>query len=163
LALLTLSVTLMLGLAYFRMGGLRSAARGYLAADPRSLRHLVANAVLPLAAWAWGYYLDRFSLLTRSAGAVFVADYTDVHVVLVGLWVMLGATLALIGVLVWVAATNTPRLAVLGVGGYLIILIVAMEVIPWGVQSLVVEPNELELETPFLQHNIALTRAAYGL
>ena len=35
--------------------------------------------------------------------------------------------------------------------------------IPAGFQSLVVEPNELELETPFLRHNIALTRAAYGL
>ena len=35
--------------------------------------------------------------------------------------------------------------------------------IPAGFQSLIVEPNELELETPFLRHNIALTRAAYGL
>ena len=35
--------------------------------------------------------------------------------------------------------------------------------IPWGFQRLIVEPNELELETPFLRHNIALTRAAYGL
>ena len=163
LALLTLGGTLMLGLAYFRMGGLRFGARGYLAADPKALRHLVANAVALLTAWAWGYYLDRFGLLTRSAGAVFGAGYTDVHIVLVGLWVAQGATLALICVLVWVAATNVPRVAVLGIGGYLIILLAALEVIPWSVQSLIVEPNELELETPFLQFNIALTRAAYGL
>src|SRR5262245_60744360 len=67
LALLTLGVTLMLGLAYLRMGGIRSGARGYLAADRKALRHLVANAVLLLSAWGWGYYLDRFGLLTRSA------------------------------------------------------------------------------------------------
>lgn len=163
LVLLTLGGTLMLGLAYLQMGGVRFGARGYVAADPKALRHLVANAVLLLTAWAWGYYLDRFGLLTRSAGAVFGAGYTDVHVVLVGLWVALGATFALICVLVWVAATNAPRLAVLGVGGYLIILLAALEVIPWSFQSLIVEPNELELETPFLRHNIALTRAAYGL
>ena len=79
------------------------------------------------------------------------------------MWVALGATLALICVLVWVAATNSPRFAVFGIGGYLLILLAALEVIPAGFQSLIVEPNELELETPFLRHNIALTRAAYGL
>jgi uncharacterized protein len=163
LVLLTLGVTLLLGLAYFRMGGLRFSARGYVATDPKALRHLVANAVLLLTAWTWGFYLDRFGLLTRSAGAVFGAGYTDIHVVLPGLWVALGATLALICVLVWGAATNAPRVAVLGVGGYLVILLAALEVIPGSFQRLIVEPNELELETPFLQHNIALTRAAYGL
>jgi hypothetical protein len=163
LVLLTLGGTLMLGFAYLRMGGLRFGARRHVAADPKALRHLVANAALLLAAWAWGLYLDRFGLLTRSAGAVFGAGYTDVHIVLVGLWVALGATLALICVLVWVAATNAPRLAVLGIGGYLIFLLAALVVIPGSFQRLIVEPNELELETPFLQHNIALTRAAYGL
>ena len=163
LVLLTLGGTLMLGLAYFRIGGLRFCAKRYVAADPKVLRHLITNAVLLLTAWAWGYYLDRFGLLTRSAGAVFGAGYTDVHVVLAGLWVALGATVALICVLIWVAATNAPRLAVLGIGGYLVILFVALEAVPWSFQKLIVEPNELELETPFLLHNIALTRAAYGL
>jgi uncharacterized membrane protein (UPF0182 family) len=163
LVLLTLSGTLMLGLVYVRMGGVRFDAKRYVAADPKVLRHLIANAVLLLTAWAWGYYLDRFGLLTRSAGAVFGAGYTDVHVVLVGLWVALGATLALICVLVWAAATHALRFAVFGIGGYLVILLAALEVIPWGFQRLIVEPNELELETPFLRHNIALTRAAYGL
>jgi len=104
LVLLTLGGTLMLGLAYLWTGDLRFGAKGYVAADPRVLRHLIANAVLLLTAWAWGYYLDRFGLLTRSAGAVFGAGYTDIHVLLAGLWVALGATLALICVLFWVAA-----------------------------------------------------------
>ncbi len=163
LVVLILSGTLMLGFAYLRTGGLRFSARKYLEADPKVLQHLIANIVLLLAAWAWGYYLDRFALLTRSSGAVFGAGYTDVHVVLVGLWVALGATLGSIGVLVWAAATNAPRLAVLGIGGYIFILLLALEVIPAGFQRLIVEPNELELETPFLRNNIALTRAAYGL
>jgi len=163
LVLLTLSGTLMLGLAYLRLGALRFDARRYLAAKPKVLRHLVANAVLLLAALAWGYYLDRFDLLTRSAGAVFGAGYTDVHILLVGLWVAIWATLGLICILVWAAATDTPRFAVFGIGGYLAIVLAALEVIPASFQRLVVEPNELELETPFLRHNIALTRAAYGL
>ena len=48
LVLLTLSGTLMLGLAYFRMGGLRFDAKRFIAADPKVLRHLIANAVLLL-------------------------------------------------------------------------------------------------------------------
>lgn len=163
LVLLTLGGTLLLGLAYFRMGGLRFGARGHVATDPKALRHLIANTVLLLTAWTWGFYLDRFGLLTQSAGAVFGAGYTDVHIVLPGLWAALGATVALICVLVWVAATNAPRVAVVGIGGYLVILLAAVAVIPGSFQRLIVEPNELELETPFLQHNIALTRAAYGL
>ena len=163
LVLLTLSGTLMLGLAHFRLGLLRFHAKRYVAADPIVLRHLIANAVLLLTAWAWGFYLERFNLLTRSAGAVFGAGYTDVHVLLVGLWVALGATFALICLLVWVAATNTPRFAIFAIGAYLVVLLAALGVIPGGFQRLIVEPNELAFETPFLRHNISLTQAAYGL
>jgi len=163
LVLLTLSGTLMLGLAHFRLGLLRFHAKRYVAADPIVLRHLIANAVLLLTACAWGFYLERFGLLTRSAGAVFGAGYTDVHVLLVGLWVALGATFALICLLVWVAATNTPRLAIFAICAYLVILLAALEVVPGGFQRLIVEPNELAFETPFLRHNISLTQAAYGL
>ncbi len=163
LVLLTLGGVLTLGLAYFRLGALRFDARRYLAADPKVLRHLIVNAVLLLAASAWGYYLDRFDLLTRSSGAVFGAGYTDVHIVLVGLWVAMWATLGLICILLWAAATDAPRFAVFGIGAYVAVVLAALEVIPAGFQRLVVEPNELELETPFLRHNIALTRAAYGL
>jgi hypothetical protein len=48
-------------------------------------------------------------------------------------------------------------------GGYLVILAVSLFVAPWMVQAFKVEPNELELETPFLRHNIAFTRHAFGI
>ncbi len=163
IAVLTLSGTLMLGFAYLQTGNLRFSAKRYLEGDAKALRHLIGNSVLLLVAVAWGFYLDRYGLLTQSSGAVFGAGYTDIHVVLPGLWVALGAALSLIGVLVWVAATDAPRFAVFGIVGFLLILLTALEVIPMGFQSLIVEPNELELETPFLRNNIALTRAAYGL
>ena len=70
LVLLTLGGTLLLELAYFWMGGLRFGGSGYVATDPKALRHVIANTVLLLTAWNWGFYLDRFGLLTRSAGAV---------------------------------------------------------------------------------------------
>ena len=42
-------------------------------------------------------------------------------------------------------------------------MLAALELIPGGYQRLVVEPNEFDLEAPYLRDNIALTRSAYGL
>ena len=163
LALLTLAGLLLVGLAYHATGAMQVSARGLVSADHKVLTHLISNAVLLLAACVWGFYLDRFDLLTRSSGAVFGAAYTDIHAVLPGLWVSLGATLALIIALLWAAARKASSLRIYSVGGYLIILIASLLVIPWGFQRFTVQPNELKLETPFLSYNIAATRAAYGL
>src|SRR5207248_1665666 len=78
-------------------------------------------------------------------------------------WVSMGAGLALIGVLAWAVARKARTLNLYAIGGYFLILIACLIVIPWGFQRFTVEPNELELETPFLGYNIAASRAAYGL
>jgi uncharacterized membrane protein (UPF0182 family) len=74
LVLLTLSGTLLLGVFYFRIGLLRFDAKKFVAADPSVLRHLIANAVLLLTAWAWGFYLDRFGLLSAPQARSLVLD-----------------------------------------------------------------------------------------
>jgi uncharacterized protein len=149
---------------YVATGALQVSARGQIiVADDRVLGHLVAAGVALLAVWGWGFYLDRYDLLTRSSGAVFGAGYADVHATLPGLWVALGATLALIVALVWFAATKARHLILYSVVGYLLLLASCLILVPGGLQRFTVEPNELELEMPFLQYNIAATRAAYGL
>ena len=163
LVLLTALGSLIIAFVYLHTGDLQISGRGQVSANPKVMRHLVANAVLLLAAWAWGLYLDRFDLLSQSSGMVFGAGYTDVHVVLPALWVSLGATLTLIAVFLWVAVRGPVQFAVLSSASYLIIVIVALVAIPWGFQRFTVEPNELALETPYLSNNIAATRAAYGL
>src|SRR5260370_26776336 len=40
---------------------------------------------------------------------------------------------------------------------------VSLQVVGWYVSSLIVKPNELVREQPYIAHNIALTRQAYGL
>jgi len=79
------------------------------------------------------------------------------------LWVALGATLALACGLAWVAVANAPRLALLGTGAYLLILLAALEAMPVGFQRLIVEPNELGNRDAVPATHIELTRAAYGL
>jgi uncharacterized membrane protein (UPF0182 family) len=148
---------------YVSTGALQVSSKGRIVANDKVLGHLVASGVALLATWGWGFYLDRYDLLTRSSGAVFGAGYADVHAMLPGLWVALGATVALIVALVWFAATRAGHLILYSVAGYLLLVAACLILVPWGLQQFTVEPNELELETPFLQYNIAATRAAYGL
>ena len=149
--------------AYMNARVIRFHWRDGIEAPADALRHAGANVALFLVALAWGFHLDRFGLLLSERGAVFGAGFTDVVVMRPALWVMVGATLALA-----VAVLVPPVLRKLGMslvtlGGYVVILIVAMVATPWLVQVFDVEPNELEREEPYLRHNIEFTRRAFGL
>ena len=112
---------------------------------------------------AWSYSLDRFLLLYGDNGVVVGASYTDVHVVLPVLWLLVG--LALVAAVLswanmWVGTGRLPLIGAVLVFGTSILL---SQVFPALFQRVVVTPNELQLEKPYLQHNITLTRQAYNL
>ena len=163
LELLSLAGVLLLAFAYYAIDAVQFSAMRLVAANHKVLAHLIANFILLLAVFIWGFYLDRYDLLVQSSGAVFGAGYTDIHVMLPALWVSMGASLALVGTLVWTVAQKARALGLYTIGGYFLILIACLILVPWGFQRFTVEPNELELETPFLEYNIAASRAAYGL
>ena len=159
----TLMGTAVVVAAYMNARVIRFHWRDGIEAPADALRHAGANVALFLVALAWGFHLDRFGLLLSERGAVFGAGFTDVVVMRPALWVMVGATLALA-----VAVLVPPVLRKLGMslvtlGGYVVILIVAMVATPWLVQVFDVEPNELEREEPYLRHNLEFTRRAFGL
>jgi uncharacterized membrane protein (UPF0182 family) len=148
---------------YLRAGAMRVDWKRGIEAPPAVLLHFGINVALFLGAWAWGYYLDRYALLQSTRGVVHGAGYTDVFVVQPALWIVLGATVALAVAALYPAVLRNLRVAVAAGGGYLVILGVPLFIAPWAVQAFKVEPNELELETPFLRHNIAFTRDAFGI
>jgi len=127
------------------------------------VQHLGVNVIVLLIGWAWGFYLDRYEVLMEGGGAVFGAGYTDIHVTIPALWVMVGATLFL-ALLVGVNLFQR-RLRVLGLGvaAYVVTLVIVLVVAPTVVTQFTVTPNELEVETPFIEDNIELTREAFGL
>ncbi len=107
-------------------------------------------------------WLARYDVLFSGGGAVFGAGYTDVTVTLPVLAIL--SVIALIIGVTFLAniRMRRPRFIVYGIGA--MILIAILGTIVGGVmQALVVEPNEFNLERPYLERNIQATLAAYGL
>ena len=126
-------------------------------------RHLTVTSLLFLAGFAWGYILDRYELLYSSRGVVHGDGDTDLQVVHIALWTMAGASV-LLGLIILLGYwRNRLKFPLWGGAGYVVLLIASLMIAPLAVQKFIVEPNELDLETPFLEHEIAFTREAFGI
>jgi len=112
---------------------------------------------------ALSYWLGIWDLVYSPRGAVFGAGYTDMHAQLPAQWTLVVATL-LVGVLIIFALIRRKvRWATYGLGLWVVLSIVVGQVLPGLMQRLQVQPNELQLETPYIEYNIEATREAYGL
>jgi uncharacterized membrane protein (UPF0182 family) len=108
-------------------------------------------------------YLGRFDLLFEDHTIFAGVTYTDAHVVLTGQLVVaialaIGAVLALVNAVAapqvrWLVLAVAPAAA----------CYVAAGLIGWYVSSFIVKPNELVRESPFITHNIEMTRKAFAL
>ncbi len=134
-------------------------------AKPRAARHvggLLALLFVLLAVRHW--IVGTSSLLYSTTGPLLGASYTDVHVALPGLNVT--AVAALVAAAWVVAGIVREKLVWAGVGAtvfYVVVSILARGIVPAAYQKLVVSPNELTREAPYLRNHIAATRKAWGL
>lgn len=125
--------------------------------------HLSVLAAMFFLLMAVGYRFDAYRLLYTERPIAFGAGYADLHArlpvlnLLSVLMVFLAAGMLLN--LWW----RRPILLAAGFGGWLALALVGLEVYPGLIQSLVVRPNELARESPYIAHSIAFTRRAYGL
>jgi hypothetical protein len=133
--------------------------------EPSAAMHLgvlIALLLLTLALRTWAVRLP--GLLYSTTGPMVGVSYTDLHATRPGLHAtaitaLLGAVLVMVGVfrqkLVYYTAIATV--------GYLVVSLLGVWLIPASVQRLIVSPNELTKEEPFLRNHIAFTRRAWGL
>jgi len=148
------------GLYVFQKGIDTATGRTFVAPHVRA--HLSLLAALALLVQAWGYWLDRFELTTAGGKLFTGAGYTDVHVRLPFLNLLLGVTIvAALAVLVnlWRREIRLPLIAV-GAWGAASLL---GAFIPGTVQATKVRPNEANLEAPYIERALTATRTAYGL
>jgi uncharacterized membrane protein (UPF0182 family) len=118
---------------------------------------------LLLAVKAWSYALDRYLLLYSDNGVVVGASYTDIHVQLPVLWFLIIAS-----IVAALAAWANLRMRTYRLPAAAILLVVASSVVLTGLipalfRHFIVKPSELQLEKPYIERNIALTRQAYDL
>ncbi|MGB3300897.1 MAG: UPF0182 family protein [Phormidesmis sp.] len=112
---------------------------------------------------ALGYWLARYDLLYSASGVVFGAGYTDVNARLHS-YVIMGIVTLVLGALFIVSLWRPGfSLPVTSLALYFTVLLVVSGLYPWIQQTLIVKPNELDKETPFIANNLELTRQAYGL
>ena len=122
----------------------------------------VLLAALAIAISA-GFFLGRYDLLFSPDGVIFGAGYTDVHARLHALWTLAFVTLAVAALFIlslWRSGFVWPTV---GIGLYLLILVLVGGIYPWFQQRFLVEPNELTREKPYIENSIAFTREGYSL
>ncbi len=135
-----------------------------------ALVHLAFLGSLFFILLAVKHYLTKFSIMYSEAGIVVGAGYTDV-VVFVPIVKLLTILAVIVSVLffVWIfVISKSQRLKKRHILAYFVILyliffFIAPTVIPGVIQALKVDPNEINLEKPYIENNIEFTKIAYGL
>ena len=131
--------------------------------SPTAIAHGSVLLGLFFAVKAWSYGIDRSLLLYGDNGVVVGANYTDVHVKLPALWLLVGLSM-IAALAAWanvkMRTFRIPVAAVVLVFGGSFVL---SGVVPGLFQRVFVSPSELQLEKPYIERNIALTRQAYNL
>src|SRR4030088_333652 len=162
-ALLTLFMsTLFAGLIYWVHGDIEYQAQRR-SMSPTVIAHGSALLGFFFAVKAWSYGLDRYLLLYGDNGVVVGASYTDIHVELPVLWLLIGLSIVAAFAAwanLWVRTYRLPTPAILLIFGGALLL---SGVVPGLFQRFFVKPSELEFERPYIERNITLTREAYNL
>jgi uncharacterized membrane protein (UPF0182 family) len=162
LLLMLAAAAVMAGVVYLGHRDIEFGAQR-LRVGPVVVAHGSALLGLYFVVKAFSYALDRYLLLYDDNGVVVGAGYADVHLMLPVLWTLIVASVAAALVAARNILLRTFRLPLLAVAALFAISFLFSELLPGLYERFYVKPSELQLETPYLRNNIALTREAYNL
>lgn len=130
---------------------------------PSARIHLLVLMGMGLFIFALRFWLLRFDLLYSRRGFIFGAGYTDLNAQLYAYWIL--AAISALTALFFLASIVTRTLTPVAVSAVLFVVayLLVNGAYPALVQTFIVKPNELEMEAPYIQHNIRFTSQAYGL
>ena len=150
------------GLVYFFKHGVRYDGRKvYVESRPRT--HLGILVTLLFIFYAWDFYMDRFYLLFSERGIIYGAGYTDIHVDLPVINILIIISLIVAGTILYSAIRGRFKILLISLGLLLGISFLGKVIFPDIVQRYKVVPNEIALEKEYIKHNIRFTRFGYGL
>jgi len=151
------------GIFVLLTGGSRLLQEHTYGVSPVPMRAFSACVAFFLLVVALRTWLGRFDRIFAGHTVFSGVTYTDAHVVLGGIAVIclaliLGAAIAATNIFLRPRVTRLIAAPVPAVICFIVVQLVA-----WYVNSFVVKPNELVREQPYILHNIASTRQAFGL
>ncbi len=131
--------------------------------DPPVKFHISLLLGTYLLLQAVAFWINSFKILYSTQGVVYGAGYTDINVNLLAYRVsMIFSIVAAIIVLVY-SRKEDIRLPLISVISVVAVYLVLGGILPGIIQRIVVSPNELARERPYLINEIELTRKAFGL
>jgi hypothetical protein len=157
-------IAVLTAIAHVLWGGIRPQAPAFAdKVTPAARAHLSVLLGLIMLAKAAGYWLNRYVLLGSPRGVVQGASYTDVNAQLPAL-ALLTVVAVICAVLFFanirVRQWSLPVIAVALLG---LVSVLVGTLYPAFVQQFRVNPNEQQLELPFIERNIEATRTAFAL
>ena len=160
IAVLVLS-TLAAAVVHYLYGGIRLQVPQDRLSGTATVQLSVLVGLL-LVVKAFGYWLDRFDLVT-SGGLLTGMGYTDQHAVLPARNILIGVALICAVLFFLTTWRRTWLLAGVGISLLLATSILLGLIWPAFVQHFQVSPTEGPKEAPYIQSNIDASRTAYDL
>ena len=149
------------GVIYMATGGIALQEAHSTHAAPRGTPIGPCRAIPAL--FSHHYYLKIYGLLYSPGDVFFGAGFVDVNVQRWIYWLLIIAFVATAIMLLRNIKNREARPLLIGVGVFLVGTI-GLGSIPGAiVQKLIVDPTELQRETPYIKNNIEFTRKAYAL
>ncbi len=160
---LVILTIIIVGIIYILASGINTFQDMKGKLSNRAKSHISILITIFLFLKAWDYRLSMYDLLYSGRGVAFGASYTDIHASLIGLKVLFVIAIA-IGIILFISIFRKYyRVLIWGMGIWLIATLVLGSIYPAFVQRFQVAPNEIALETEYINYNIDMTRKAYGL
>lgn len=127
--------------------------------------HLSFLAALFFLVRTWGYRLEQYMLLysNNGASAVFGPGYTDINARLLAYKALFFISLFIAIIILINLFLRKFKLITYSIGGLILASIILGGIYPSLIQNLLVKPNELNRETPYIANSIKYTRLAYAL
>ncbi|MFA4918011.1 MAG: UPF0182 family protein [Thermodesulfovibrionales bacterium] len=147
---------------YFLRGGIFIAER-IISIDSKVKKHIGILAGLVILNIGFGFYIDTFRLLFSEHGAVFGAGYRDIHAKLFFYRILIFITPVAGIVFMAGILRGSRRLTFLPPVLVSAVYIIGIVAYPYALHKFKVAPNELALETPYIEQNIKFTRLGYNL
>ena len=150
------------GAVHLIYGGIRITGRDVRVSKPARIQ-LTSLVALYLVVQGASLWLDQYSTVSAS-GALFTGvNYTAANAIIPGLQILAMISVAVAVLFLITAVIGKWRVSIIGTTMMVLSSLVLGGLYPWIIQTFQVVPNERTLESPYLQHNIDATRAAYGL